>query len=80
VVLAIIAIWAIIIPLVILAVCWDSAKRREARATQAARRARCLLCPGGVPKCAMRPRRPRRTITRRVCPELPRTRRRPASA
>jgi len=75
VVLAIIAIWAILIPLVVLAVCWESANRREARAAKAGKRRAATQ-----PRCATRPPRPRRTVTRRRCPELPRTRRRPASA
>jgi hypothetical protein len=75
VVLAIIAIWSIVIPLVVLAVCWESAKRREARAAKAGKRSAASL-----PRCATRTPRPRRTVTRRRCPELPRTRRRPASA
>jgi hypothetical protein len=77
VVLAIIAIWAIIIPLVVLAVSWESANRREARAAQAHDRSGTKQSP---PRCVIRASRPRRTVTRRHCPELPRTRRRPASA
>jgi hypothetical protein len=77
VVLAIIAIWAIIIPLVVLAISWESANRRQARAAQAKRRTGAKHLS---PRCVLRTTRPRRTVTRRRCPELPRTRRRPASA
>jgi hypothetical protein len=80
VVLAIIAIWAIIIPLVILAVSWEAANRRDARAARARRRTCAQRRPGGVPRCTQRAAHPSRTITRRLCTTVPRTRRRPASA
>jgi hypothetical protein len=79
--LTVVAIWAIIIPLAILGVSWQSTRLREAR-TDATRSAAAPSTPAqSLPACARRGARPRRTITRRVCPELPRgARRRPASA
>jgi hypothetical protein len=77
--LTIVAIWAIVIPLAILGVSWQTARLRDARASLAAgRRAPPRTSQAA---CARRGARPRRTITRRVCPELPRgAGRRPASA
>ena len=72
--LTIVAIWAIVIPLSILGVSWQGARMRDARLAPAAgRRApRPSSQAGSLPACARRAARPRRTITRRVCPELPR--------
>jgi hypothetical protein len=78
--LTIVAMWAVVIPLAILGVSWQAARRREARVslTDAPRQ---TTPAGSLPVCARRAARPRRTITRRVCPELPRgAGRRPASA
>ena len=72
--LTIVAIWAIVIPLAILGVSWQAARLREARVAPTAKRSasRVVSQPGTLPVCARRAARPRRTITRRVCPELPR--------
>jgi hypothetical protein len=75
--LTIVAIWAIVIPLLVLGLSWQIAKLREADATHTIQRSVAMLRSagsqaGGVPPCAVRAARPRRTITRRVCPELPR--------
>ncbi len=81
--LTIVAIWAVVIPLAILGVSWQTARLREARASLTAQRRapRPTSHAGSVPTCARRAARPRRTITRRVCPEFPRgAGRRPASA
>lgn len=84
--LAIVAIWAIVIPVAILAVSWQAANLREERALRAAARSiethhRAAPPVGGRAACTVRAARPRRTITRRVCPEFSRgARRRPASA
>ncbi len=84
--LTIITFWAIIIPVAVLAFSWTGAKRREAGAARARARSvaeqhRVLSPSGAIPPCATRPVRPRRTVTRRVCPEHPRgAGRRPASA
>lgn len=83
--LTIVAIWAIGIPLAVLAISWVAANRREARAAQAMSRLattrRATRRPSALPACAVRAARPRRTITRRVCPKLvPGAGRRPASA
>ena len=84
--LTIVAIWAIVIPLAVLGISWQVAKLRDERALRAVRRSVPELRPGamraaGVPACAVPAARPRRTLTRRVCPELPRgAGRRPASA
>jgi hypothetical protein len=84
--LTIVSIWAIVIPLAIVGVSWKAAKVRDAPASHTAGRSvpglgRDTSHAGGLPACAVPTARPRRTITRRVCPELPRdARRRPASA
>ena len=81
--LTIVAIWAVVIPLAILGVSWQTARLREARASLTAQRRapRSTSHAGSLPACARRAARPRRTITRRVCPEFPRgAGRRPASA
>ncbi|MGZ4299930.1 MAG: hypothetical protein ACXVVK_23080 [Solirubrobacteraceae bacterium] len=78
--LTIIAIWAIVIPLVVLAISWEAANRREARTAQGSGRTGAKRLPAGMPRCTRRALRPRRTITRRVCPQHSRARRRPASA
>jgi len=86
IVLTIVAIWAIVIPLSILGLTWQLANMRDARAEKAASRSASRLGRGDsrtglLPACAAPAARPRRTTTRRVCPELPRgVRRRPASA
>ena len=78
--LTIVAIWAVVIPLVILGVSW-AANRRDARAAQAWGRSVPTHRQPGVPACVARAPRPSRTTTRRVCPQLARrARRRPASA
>jgi hypothetical protein len=82
--LTIVAIWAIVIPLVVLALSWQVANIREARVVKplyesASRRGTSR--PGSVPGCAVPAARARRTTTRRVCPEQPRRAgRRPTSA
>jgi hypothetical protein len=74
-ILTIVAIWAVVIPVVILAVSWQITRPRPTHATHTAHHGRSL------PPCALPAARPRRTVTRRACPELPRrVRRRPASA
>jgi hypothetical protein len=81
--LTIVAIWAVVIPLAILGVSWQAARLREARVSLVEDRPapRQTAPAGSLPVCARRAARPRRTITRRVCPELPRgAGRRPASA
>jgi hypothetical protein len=83
--LTIVAIWAIVIPLVVLALSWQLANMRDTRAVEpahgSASRRGTSRPAGSVPRCAVPAGRPRRTTTRRVCPELPRgVRRRPASA
>ncbi len=84
--LTIITVWAVIIPVAVLAFSWQAAKRREAGAARAHARAaaedyRVLSPRGATPPCASRPARPRRTVTRRVCPEHAHgAGRRPASA
>lgn len=84
--LTIVSIWAIVIPVAILGVSWQAAKIRDARASQNASGSvpelgRGTSRGGGVPACAVPAARPRRTLTRRVCPERPHSaRRRSASA
>jgi hypothetical protein len=79
----IIAVWAIVLPLTILAASWQAARLREDRGRLTA--ASSVPAPashaGSLPDCARRAARPRRTLSRRVCPELPGDAgRRPASA
>ncbi|HTU96987.1 MAG TPA: hypothetical protein VMF14_14170 [Solirubrobacteraceae bacterium] len=79
----IVAMWAIVIPIAVLAISWQAARCRDARAAVTATRpaTRHTAQPGATPSCARRAIRPRRTTTRRVCPELARgAHRRPASA
>ena len=84
--LIIITVWAIIIPVAVLAFSWEAARRREAGAARnpasAAAEDHGVVSPtGAISPCATRPARPRRTLTRRVCRENPRgARRRPTSA
>ena len=84
--LIIITFWAVIIPVAVLAFSWEAAKRREAGAARAHARSvpeghRVRSPSEAIPPCATRPVRPRRTVTRRVCPEHRRgAGRRPASA
>jgi hypothetical protein len=83
-ILAVVAIWAIVIPCVILAIADVTGRRARAR-------------PGllddlsiavhvdhaqdmATPRCVIRGAQPGRATTRRVCPELGRRRRRSASA
>ena len=75
--LAIVAMWALVLPLAILGITWQAAKIRNERVARTAGRSvpqfgRASSRAGGVPACAVSAARPRRTITRRVCPELPR--------
>jgi hypothetical protein len=75
--LTIITVWVIIIPVAVLAFSWEAAKRRDAGAARAHARSvvdehRRPSLTGPIPPCATRPVRPRRTVTRRVCPEHPR--------
>jgi hypothetical protein len=82
-ILTLVAIWAIVLPVAILAISWQAARLREARSSQTAGRSvPRLASPAGPPAaCARRAARPRRTITRRVCPEFARSAgRRSASA
>jgi hypothetical protein len=71
--LTIVVIWAIVIPVVFLAASWQLANIRDARDLQAtgASASRQRSDPG-VPRCAVPSAHPRRTTTRRVCPEQPR--------
>ncbi len=79
--LTIVAIWAVVIPLVILGVSWQAANRRDARPAQARGRSIPTHRQPGVPECVARAARPSRTTRRRVCPQFARgARRRPASA
>jgi hypothetical protein len=79
--LAIVAIWAVVIPVSVLLVSWDAARRRQARAAQPRRVSLASHRQPGVPACVARPARPSRTTTRRICPHVAgRVRRRPASA
>lgn len=84
--LTVVAIWAIVIPLAVLAISWQVANLRDARALRAVERSVAEPRPGAArasvpPACAVPAARPRRTLTRRVCPERPRgAGRRPASA
>ncbi len=81
--MTIIAIWGIILPLTILAVSWQAARVREERGLQTAGHSvpRLASPAGSLPACTHRPARPRRTVTRRVCPQFPRSSgRRSASA
>ena len=81
--LTLVAIWAIVLPVTILAVSWQAARLRDVR--RLADRGPLGPPPGVASRIAarLRPRaaRPRRTVTRRVCPEFPRSAgRRSASA
>ncbi len=83
--LTIVAIWAIVIPVAVLGISWQAARLCEETASQAGHPSvpelvRTASGAGTAPRCAARAARPRRTITRRVCPERPRAGRRPASA
>ena len=81
--LTIVSIWAIVIPLVILAASWQLANLRDARGSQSLGGSAAEVRGGdrAVPPCAVPSVRPRRTTTRRVCPDQPRRAgRRPASA
>jgi hypothetical protein len=81
--LTMVAIWAIVLPVAVLAISWQAARRREVRSSQNADRSapRMTSPAGSLPACAVRAVRSRRTVTRRVCPELPRSAgRRSASA
>ena len=81
--MTIIAIWGIILPFTILAVSWQAARLREERGLRTADRSvtRLTSSTGSLPACANRAARPRRTVTRRICPEFPRSSgRRSASA
>ncbi len=84
--LTIVAIWAIVIPLAVLGISWQVANLRDERASRAAKRSApehraSAVRAAGAPICAVPAARPRRTLTRRVCPERPHgAGRRPASA
>ncbi len=86
IVLTIVAIWAIVIPLVIVAVGWQITKPRPSGSRHIAEGPASLLRREAsqsavLPPCAVPAAHPRRTTLRRVCSELPRGgRRRPASA
>jgi hypothetical protein len=86
IVLTIVAIWAIVIPVLILAISWQITKPRPNGSRQIAQGPASMLRgeasrSGVAPGCAVPAARPRRTITRRLCPALARgVRRRPASA
>lgn len=70
--LTIVAIWAVVIPLAVLAGTWKAANVRDERAASAVKGSvPHLLRAGGVPACAVPAARPRRNTTRRVCPERP---------
>ena len=60
----IVAIWAVVIPLVILGVSWQAANRRDARAAQALGRSVPAPRQPGVPACVARavPQGRRRTV------------------
>jgi hypothetical protein len=76
----IVAIWAFVIPVIVLLVVWDAARRREVRAAEARRRSIQTHRQSVLPACALRRARPSRTTTRRICPHVAGVRRRPASA
>jgi hypothetical protein len=81
--LTIVSIWAIVFPLVVLATSWQLANLRDARGSRPSERSAAELrgAERAMPPCVVPAVRPRRTITRRVCPEQPcRAGRRPASA
>ena len=82
--LTVVAIWAIVIPVAVLAVSWKVAKSRLTRASGSRRSHPCSIpaAPASAPCRVRRPAAgPRRTVTRRLCPEHPRgVGRRPASA
>lgn len=84
--LTIVAIWAIVIPLLVLGVTLNVAKPCEAEGSLIVSRPvsnydRATPSGGAVPRCALPAPRPRRTTTRRVCPAQPRgAGRRPTSA
>jgi hypothetical protein len=74
--LTIVVMWAIVLPLAILGITWQAAKIRDERVARTAGRSlpelgRASSPAGSVPACAVVAARPRRTITRRVCPERP---------
>lgn len=82
--LTIVAIWAIVIPLLVVGVASKVAKPLQTEGSLIVSQPvskHHRATPGGdaAPRCAIPAARPRRTITRRVCPEHPRGRR-PASA
>jgi hypothetical protein len=83
-ILAVVAIWAIVIPCVILAVADMTGRRargRRGRLDDLSIAVHVDHAQGtATPRCVIRAARARRTTTRRVCPELARRRRRPASA
>ena len=72
--MTIVAIWAIVLPLAILAVSWQAARLREERGLQTAERSvpAARRQPDRCPLVPHRAARPRRTVTRRVCPQFPR--------
>jgi hypothetical protein len=83
-ILAIVAIWAIVIPCVILATAGMTDRRAKARREQLGASS-IAVHPDHVhiratPRCVIRAPRPGRATTRRVCPELDRRRRRSTSA
>ena len=83
-ILAIVAIWAIVIPCVILATAGMTERRAKARREQLGESIIAVRVDHvhirATPRCVIRAPRPGRATTRRICPALAPRRRRPASA
>ncbi len=77
----IVAIWAVVIPVAVLAVSWGAPDRRETREAQTNESVSSREPRTAVPPRAHRAVRPTRITARRTCPELAGdARRRPTSA
>jgi hypothetical protein len=75
---AIVAIWAVVIPVGLLAISWGAPDPREPQTDESVS---TLEPPTAAPSLVHRAVRPGRTTVRRRCPELAReARRRPTSA
>ena len=80
-VLTVVAIWAVVIPVAILAISWGASDRREDNSMQTNESVSTGKLPTAVPRRPRRAARPSRATARRVCPELAGdARRRPTSA
>jgi hypothetical protein len=78
---AIVAIWAIVIPVAVLAISWQAPDRLGARGAQANESLGAGMSVTAVHPRARRPARLSRVVGRRSCPELMGdARRRPTSA